>query len=279
VAVSGRVLAQSALGSFKDVTLKVAGTSIKPPCPSSPCTFTWSPSLVTNGRYDLTVTATEQTLLLDGGTSTLTRTFVVDAPPAKPTLDPPRINDARTVDLTWSRNTEPDMLYYAVFRKDPAGTAYLPVGRVDQPASGKSVAFTDTTTTLNGGDYGYQVVAVRKGGVKAETASAPSASRTAAVPVPPTTTAPTVPGAPLPGQGSTTTVKPGAAAGVDLSGFLSSRATPTPAPPPRSTIGGSPGRGGYCSVSSAFSNTRERMSVTASSKPLARSASSCSGSD
>ena len=38
-------------------------------------------------------------------------------------------------------------------------------------------------------------------------------------------------------------------------------------------------RGSYCSFSSAFSNTRERMSVTASSNPLALSASLCSGCD
>ncbi len=233
VAVSGRVQAASVLASFKDVTLRVAGTSFKAPCSSSPCDFTWNPSLTTNGRYSLTVTATEQTLgLLAGASASLTRTFVVDAPPAKPALDPPKVNDARTVDLTWSRNSEPDMLYYAIFRKDPAGTTYLPVGRVDQPASGKSVTFTDTTTNLNGGDYGYQVVAVRKGGAKPETTSSPSAARTATVPAPPTTTALTVPGASAPGKGSTTTVKPGAAAGVDLSGFLSSRAQAAPTPPP-----------------------------------------------
>lgn len=232
VTVSGRVEAGTALSTFKDVTLTLNGTTFNAPCQNPPCNFTWSPSLPLNGRYELSVSATEQTLILDGGRSTLTRNFVVDAPPAKPMLDAPRITDARTVELSWGRNTEPDMLYYAVFRKDPAGTTYLPVGRVNQPTTGAAVGFIDATTTLNGGEYSYQVVAVRKGGAKAETASAPSSAKAAAVPAPPTTTtAASAPGSPA-GQAAAPAPKPGAAAGVDLSGFLASRRQAAPAPPP-----------------------------------------------
>lgn len=229
VAVSGRVQPGAVLATVKDVTLEVGGASFKAPCTTSPCNFAWTPSLPANGRYELKVSATEA--LIGSSSSTLSRNFVVDAPPAKPVLDAPRITEGRTVELSWSRNTEPDMLYYAVFRKDPAGSTFLPVGKVDQPPTGRSVAFTDATTTLNGGDYAYQVVAVRRGGAKAETASTPSSARTAAVPVPPTTTAP-APGSPPVGAGNTTTVKPGSAAGVDLSGFLAARAGVTPSPPP-----------------------------------------------
>jgi hypothetical protein len=131
------------------------------------------------------------------------------------------------VELSWSRNTEPDMLYYAVFRKDPAGSKYLQVGsKVTQPASGKSVTFTDTTTTFNGGDFAYQVVAVRRGATTtAETSSDPSSTGSASVPAPPTSsTTPVPPGSPA--GGPTTTAKPGPPAGVDLGGFLSSRAQP-----------------------------------------------------
>lgn len=231
VAISGRAQATTGLvpSSLTSVTLTLAGMSTTVACPSSPCSFTWSPSVPTNGRYALKVSATEQPILGASATSTLSRTVIVDAPPARPSLDPPRVTDSRTVELTWSRNTEPDMIFYTVARKDPAGGSFLPIGRVDQPASGKSVVFTDTTTNLNGGAYGYQVVAVRKGAEKPEAVSGASSPQTATVPAPPASTI----AAPAPGaaRGSTTTVKAGAAAGVDLSGFLSSRAQPTPAPP------------------------------------------------
>jgi len=234
IAVSGQARS-NALTTLKDVTLKVGDKTLSPTCDGqTSCDLSWSPTLPTNGAYELAVSATEQTLGVLGGTkSSVTRKFVVDAPPAKPVVDAPKVSDARTVALSWSRNTEPDMLYYAVFRKDPGGSAFLPVGRTNQPESGSSVSFADATTTLNGGEYAYQVVAVRKGGAKPETASAPSAARTVAVPLPPTTTlAPQAPGAP-PGPGQPgTTVKPGAAAGVDLSGFLASRAQAAPTPPP-----------------------------------------------
>lgn len=239
VPVSGRAQTGSALARFKELTLALNGASQGVACgDQTVCNFTWSPTLPRNGRYELTVTAVEQTLVLEGGRSSLVRRFVVDAAPARPELEPPRVTDARTVELTWSRNTEPDMLYYAVFRKDPGAASFLPVGEVKQPASGRTVTFTDATTTLAGGDHAYQVVAVRKGGAKAETASGPSVARTASVPPPPTTTSapgspgPGSPGPGAPGAGPTTTVaRPGSAAGVDLSGFLSSRAPATPAPP------------------------------------------------
>jgi len=243
VTVKGQARSSSSLATLRGVILKVGDKSLAlPSCDGlMSCDLSWSPALAANGPYELTVSATEATLGVIGGTtSTFSRKFVVDAPPAAPVVGVPRITDARTVELTWSRNSEPDMLYYAVFRKDPAGSAFLPVGRIDQPKeAGKSISFTDATTTITGGDYAYQVVAVRKGGarpgeIKPETASTPSSARTASVPLPPTTTtAAPAPGAPAaPGQGSATTVKPGAAAGVDLSGFLASRDRPAPTPPP-----------------------------------------------
>ncbi len=175
-----------------------------------------------------------------GPSNERTRTFYVATPAAKPVLDPPKVNDARNTELSWSRNTEPDMLYYAVFRKDPGGSKYLPVGTpVSQPSTGTKVSFVDTTTSaFVGGDYSYQVVAVRKGAGgtwPAEIASEPSTVRTATVPAPPATTSTTgvaaPPGSPPASAGPTTTVKPGTSAGVDLSGFLSTRSQPITLPP------------------------------------------------
>lgn len=234
VDVGGKAATDLAIYQMKDIVLAVGDQTTTITCTSSPCPFTWKPTFPANGPYQLKVTATERALLLGTpSTGVQTRSFAVAAPPAKPVLDAPRITDGRTVELTWTRNAEPDILYYAVFRKDPAATKALQVGgKIPQPpAPAKTVSFTDTTTAFNGGDFGYQVVAVRKGASGAadtEAKSEPSLARVATVPAPPTTTsvAP-LPGAPVtPGANPTTTVKPGTSAGVDLSGFLASRPPP-----------------------------------------------------
>ena len=240
VTVSGRATSAT-LYRMKDVTLTIGGETKTKACTTSPCEFSWTVSRPSNGRYDFKVVATQALPLVGtpGPSNDRTRVFYVAAPAAKPVLDPPKVNEARNTELSWSRNTEPDMLYYAVFRKDPGGSKYLPVGStVAQPSSGTKVSYTDTTTSaFTGGDYSYQVVAVRKGAGgswPAEIASDPSSIRTATVPAPPattsTTTAAAPPGSPPPGAAPTTTVKPGTSAGVDLSSFLSTRSQPISLP-------------------------------------------------
>lgn len=238
VSVKGSVEAGT-LYQVKEVTLAI-GTQApqKAPCTGPQCSFSGNLALPpVNGPYQLKVTASTETLLglLAGPSAERVLPFAVAAPPKAPVLDTPKVTDARTVELSWSRNTEADMLYYVVFRKDPGGSAVVPVsGKVDQPPPGSKARFTDTTTSaFNGGAYAYQVAAVRKGssGTDATEAKSASASVTATVPAPPTTT--TV--APPPGSpaaaGPTTTAKPGPPAGVDLSGFLSSRSQPVVLPP------------------------------------------------
>lgn len=240
VTISGSVTSDAPLLSApKTVSLAMKDQQQSPvSCSDSPCKFSWTVPLPLNGPYDFTVSATDATRLLgiESTAVTQSRHLTVAAPPRKPVLDPPKVTDGRTVELSWARNTEPDMLYYAVFRKDPAASKYLQVGdKVTQPASSQAkVTFTDTTTTFLGGDFSYQVVAVRKGATgtaTSEVSSDPSSALAASVPPPPTTTtaapAPGAPGA----AGPTTTAKPGQANGVDLSGFLSSRAGPTSLPP------------------------------------------------
>jgi hypothetical protein len=224
----------------KEITWAVGGKTGKVACPNVDCTASWTVELPSNGPKELTVSATTEGLigLLPGpNVQASPRAFALAAPAAQPVLDPPKVNDARNTELSWSRNAEPDLLYYAVFRKDPGGTKYTQVGgKVTQPATGTKVTYTDTTTSaFLGGEYSYQVVAVRRGATAtAEVSSAPSTARTATIPAPPTTTSTSVvPGAPQPGApaaGPTTTVKPGTTAGVDLSGFLSSRSQPAPVP-------------------------------------------------
>ena len=238
VSFAGRVSNNSPLHNVKTVTLAAAGKTDRRDCTDTPCAFSWRVDVPANGPYILKVTAAEAAILLGtpGATVEQTRTFKVAAPPATPTLDPPRVNDGRNVDLSWSRNTEPDILHYAVFRRDPGSSEFRRVGGdVSQPDSGK-VRYTDTgTSAFNGGSYAYLVVAVRKGAdgtARTTITSEPSGAGTASVPPPPTSsTAAPAPGTPLaPGQ-TTTTAKPGQAGGVDLSGFLTSRSQPAPVTP------------------------------------------------
>jgi hypothetical protein len=209
-------------------------TLVDKDCPSGAkkCPFSASTPVPLNGAYQVVVTA-QTAIDLDGTTATQTRKFAVEAPPAKPVLDTPTVNVDRSVSLSWSRNTEGDMLYYAAFRRDPGGTKFFQVGKITQPTSGAKVTFADTTTSgFGGGDYAYQVVAVRKGATAgSEKPSTPSATGAATVPVLATTTSSTVAAPPgTPGATTTTTAKPAPPAGVDLSKFLSSRAQPITLP-------------------------------------------------
>ncbi len=234
VTVSGNARSAT-LYQMKDVTLTIGSETKTKTCTKSPCDFSFPVSRPSNGRYELKLVATQALPLVGaaGPSNDASRTFYIAAPAAKPVLDAPKVNEARNTELSWSRNTEPDMLYYAVFRKDPGGTKYQPAGSVTQPSSGTKVSFTDTTTSaFVGGDYSYQVVAVRKGAGgpwPPEIASETSVIRTATVPPPPSTTV--------------TTAVPGAPPGSPPAG---ARAPPPPssrAPPPASTSPASSPRG------------------------------------
>ena len=221
---------ESVIVTVGDKTVTAENCSGKTSCDYR-ATFT----LPLNGPYKADVVAKPNGLLA-GDTSKESRSFAVGAPAARPVLAAAKVTDARNVELSWSRNTEPDMLYYAVFRKDPGALNSNQVGgKVAHPASGSRVTFVDTTTSgLAGGEYSYQVVAVRKGASgssESEKPSEPSAAGTATLPVSSTTSSTAVPAPGTPAAGPTTTVKPGAAAGIDLSGFLLSRSQPVTLPP------------------------------------------------
>ncbi|HEV2758763.1 MAG TPA: hypothetical protein VGV86_04275, partial [Acidimicrobiales bacterium] len=212
-----------------DKTLAAANCSGK-----TSCDYQVTFPLPLNGPYKADVVAKPNGLLA-GDASKESRSFAVAAPAARPVLAAPKVTDARNVELSWSRNTEPDMLYYAVFRKDPGASKSFQVGgKVTQPRSGSRVTFVDTTTSgVPGGEYSYQVVAVRNGAsgsADTEKLSEPSAAGRATLPMSSTTSSTAVPAPGTPVAGPTTTMKPGSAAGIDLSGFLSSRSQPVTLP-------------------------------------------------
>lgn len=173
-----------------------------------------------NGKYRATVKATGKDnprLLIEDDqleTTTAIRDFFVAAPPAPPTNVRAAVGDeSRIVTLTWNPNTEKDLLFYLVQRASGDG-AFSPLGKTDGPGD---TSISDPSTAESGGDYRYQVIAVRRG-ANAETGvnSDPSPPAKASVPGPPSGATTTVPGGPtastVPGGGG------GGAAGAGAGG-------------------------------------------------------------
>lgn len=172
-----------------------------------------------NGRYEATVTATSTNpgspvlgLGAHGsqtsepgkrGTKEGPRDFFVSAPPAVPNNVRPVIdNESRMVTLSWSANSEKDLLFYVVLRGTGDG-APAPLVKTDGP---RQTSIVDPSTAEAGGEYRYQVVAVRRGATadKVHT-SDPSPVAKANVPSPPgptTTVAGGTTGSTAPGGGT-----------------------------------------------------------------------------
>ena len=215
---------------------------------SSPQTVEFPLNLAYNGRYRASVTARgrDQPIDLNGPESaTSTMEFAVAAPPERPT-DVKTAVDAstRAVAVTWKANPEPDLLFYVVQRAKGTSNDFTVLGQASE------TTYIDSTTTSAGGDYRYQVVAVRNGvradeGISSDP-SALTAATTARVPdpppppttAPPSTTASTGTGTPASAVTTASSVpasSPGALTSsgtVDLSGFNAVRSqTPRPAVP------------------------------------------------
>ncbi|MGH9164564.1 MAG: hypothetical protein ACRDZW_03485, partial [Acidimicrobiales bacterium] len=147
-------------------------------------------TLPLNGRYTARITATGNDSLLNVGrdsTVSATRDFAVVAPPAAPRGVKTAVNaDTRAVTITWTKNTEPDLLFYLVQRSKGGGEFVL-------SARTEEATVVDPTPSEGGGEYTYQVVAVRKGATDGEGVNSnPSSASPVTVPDPPAppTTAP-----------------------------------------------------------------------------------------
>jgi hypothetical protein len=90
--------------------------------------------------------------------------FKVAVPPPSPTDATVAVNDAaKTAVLSWERDTQPDIVGYAIQRKGPADANFGVVGGgVPQPSSGRA-SFNDNLSE-GGGTYTYQITALRVGG-------------------------------------------------------------------------------------------------------------------
>ncbi|MEO6121851.1 MAG: fibronectin type III domain-containing protein, partial [Acidimicrobiales bacterium] len=144
-----------------------------------------------NGRYKAEITATGNDTLLGLGEDTTRKAaieFLMVAPPAAPrSVRTVADVGTREVTISWARNAEPDLLFYLVQRSLGGGEYAL-------AAKTTELSVVDTATNVAGGEYSYQVIAVRQGAVPDEGVNSnPSAVSTASVaapPAPPTTVAP-----------------------------------------------------------------------------------------
>ncbi|MGH9190253.1 MAG: hypothetical protein ACRD0Q_09515 [Acidimicrobiales bacterium] len=206
----------------------------------APETFDFTGTLSRNGNYRVVVSATGTTTAgLGTASGDASKTFALAAPPAAPQGVTTKVNDDRTVTVSWNRNTEPDVLAYRVFRTDPGAAQDGEVGSANgiaHSSCSSKCTFTDATL-LGGGQYQYQVLAFRPNPVDASRPipSAPSRATSAQLPEPTTTTAPPELGVPAPGTpgAPATTQVPGAAVRRGISTFLSSQPAPKPPPPPK----------------------------------------------
>ncbi|GAC1307865.1 MAG: hypothetical protein NVSMB16_04150 [Acidimicrobiales bacterium] len=207
VTLSGTVGRPQGIVDSVDITVRWTDTVNRPPAPHPaqqatmvPATrspnYTWSftPDPAANGRYSVTVVATtHSSSSTTQSQTTASRSFFLDVKPAVPanvktTADP----RPRTAHVTWSANTEPDLIGYAVMRAGPKPTDTAKVvGGVDVPQTD----FTDTDVAVQPvGTYRYSVVAVRQNadGTKPDL-SDPSPETTATFDTPPKASPPPPP--------------------------------------------------------------------------------------
>lgn len=149
----------------------------------SSVSFSWTPSLTYNGHYTLTVRASGEDRPVDTNgneSSETTRRFAVEAPPAMPRDVKVRADqDSREVDVTWKRNSEPDMIGYQV-QRSVDGSDWSVAGETDDDF------YRDTRTAKAGGKYSYRVIAIRRGASSdSGVTSQPSEAASTTVPAPP----------------------------------------------------------------------------------------------
>jgi len=201
-----------------------------------------TPNLAYNGPYDVTVDVSGRKVvdrLLNGApvSTRATTAFNIEVAPAPPANVTAVANPDRSVTVSWSRNSEPDLVGYQVQRRPAGGGDFQPAGSaVPQPADGSTVQWTDTSTVPTGGQFEYLVVAVRPDGDGRVSDRATSASTGAAVSVPAPAGAPGGPGGPggptAAGPGGIAATGPGGAfttgapSSLDLSSFIAGGGAP-----------------------------------------------------
>ena len=122
--------------------------------------FNWQPALPKNGRYKITVEASEdRTSPIEGcgGTRTIERDLWLEIAPAPPVLTKTQADTAqRSVTLQWKANSEADLIGYLVYRSYDGG-AFEAVGGY----APNDLTHFDRLDEAPGGEYRYEVRAIR----------------------------------------------------------------------------------------------------------------------
>ncbi len=178
------------------------------------------PAFVKNGPYSATASVTAKECSVGGllgcaaHSATASTAFAVAVAPVAPRNVKAVVNGDGSVTVSWSANPEPDVIGYQVQRQAPGSSSLVAVDNTE------GTSYTDTTTAANGGQYNYVVTAFRPGadGTAKTVLDTSSSAAAANVPVPVTTTPPTVAQV---GAGTTsTTLSPAASGGANISSFL-----------------------------------------------------------
>jgi hypothetical protein len=190
-------------GVINDVTVTISsdggGDPVPPPYrlagdDRASVTFSWTPSISHNGRYEVVARATGEDRPVDTNgeeVATSTRSFAVEAPPSTPRGVKASVNEnTRVVTVKWTPNGEPDMIGYQVQRAVGESSDWAVAGE------SRDTSYEDKSTADAGGTYKYRVVAVREGAAEGSgVTSNPSSSSEVVVPAaPPPTTAVENPG-------------------------------------------------------------------------------------
>jgi hypothetical protein len=165
------------------IAVNVSGNSVP---------FSWDYATSYNGHYRVKVTAQGRDGAVDttpSETSSASRDVAVEVKPAPPSGLTAKTTKARSVDLAWKANPEPDIVGYQLQRTlDPEGEWTAVANTAD-------IAYTDTGTQAAGGTYSYRVVAVRSASTSDQgIPSDPSETASAKVSGPPPTTTTTAKG-------------------------------------------------------------------------------------
>lgn len=122
--------------------------------------FNWQPALPRNGRYKITVEASEdRTSPIEGcgGTRTIERDLWLEGAPAAPVLTKTQADTTqRSVTLQWKANSEADLIGYLVYRSYDGGPFEAIGGYTPSELS-----HFDRLDEAPGGEYRYEVRALR----------------------------------------------------------------------------------------------------------------------
>ena len=169
--ITGLELVVSLLDAQGQTASQVAKKAIAGPDPQSrqndQLAFSWAPQLAANGWYKVTATASYQQPFCADGLAVQQFdqpvNFKLSVAPAEPTgVKVSKLSTDRTFTVTWTKNSEPDLGSYLVYRsRFEDGACPTQPATADRLNSTKATTFTDKAVPDAGGTFCYFVQATR----------------------------------------------------------------------------------------------------------------------